>query len=254
MQATGRRAAPSRTPVSSPFCDPTSPLSTSIPEPPPTPTLRAGITAALPLAVAVAAFGASFGVLARAAGFDGVAAIVMSATTFAGSAQLAAVSVLGAGGGAAAAILAAVLLNTRYTPIGLSAASALDGGRFRRVLEAQLIVDESWALAQRGGRLDRRLLLGAGVTLYAGWMVGTVLGVLFGGLVGDPARLGLDAAFPALFAGLLLAQLRTAVARVVALLGAAIALGLTPVLRPGLPLVCACAALLVALRRRTVPR
>ena len=42
-------------------------------------------------------FGASFGVLARSAGFDPVASIVMSATTFAGSAQFAAVSVLGAG-------------------------------------------------------------------------------------------------------------------------------------------------------------
>jgi len=76
----------------------------------------------------------------------------MSLTTFAGSAQLAAVSVLGAGGGAAAAILAAVLLNSRYVPIGLSAASALDGGRLRRALEAQLVVDEPghWPSARVG--------------------------------------------------------------------------------------------------------
>jgi len=59
------------------------------------------------------ALSASFGVLARTAHFDVLAAVVMSATTFAGSAQIAAVSVLGAGGGIAAAVVAALLLNVR---------------------------------------------------------------------------------------------------------------------------------------------
>ena len=78
----------------------------------------AGLRAVAPLLPAVLAFGVSFGVLARAAGFDGSAAIAMSLTTFAGSAQFAVVSVLDAGGTAAAAIVAAVLLNARYGPMG----------------------------------------------------------------------------------------------------------------------------------------
>ena len=48
-----------------------------------------------------------------------LAPIVMSATTFGGSAQYAAISVLDSGGGAAAAIAAAVLLNARYAPISI---------------------------------------------------------------------------------------------------------------------------------------
>ena len=83
---------------------------------------RAGLRAVLPLAPAVFAFGASFGVLAMSAGMGAPASIVMSATTFAGSAQFAIVSVLGAGGTAAAAIVAAVLLNARYGPMALAAA------------------------------------------------------------------------------------------------------------------------------------
>jgi AzlC protein len=78
-------------------------------------------------------------VLARAAGFDALAAIVFSATTFAGSAQFATVSVLGDGGTTAAAIGAAVLLNARYLAIGFTAAGALAGGWRRRLLEAQLV-------------------------------------------------------------------------------------------------------------------
>src|SRR5918998_1649986 len=79
---------------------------------------RDGIRALLPLMPAIVAFGASFGVLARAAGVDALAAVVMSATTFAGSAQFAVVSVLGAGGTAPAAIGAPGLPKARDPAMG----------------------------------------------------------------------------------------------------------------------------------------
>jgi len=211
---------------------------------------RDGMQAALGLGVAVFAFGASFGVLARAAGFPTLAALVMSMTTFGGSAQFATVSVLSAGGGVAAAVAAATMLNARYGPIGLSAASALRGWRGRRLLEAQLIVDESWALAGRGGHIERHLLLGAGVVMYTAWVTGTAVGLAFGGVLGDPTRIGLDAAFPALFLGLLVTQLRSRDALLAAVLGAVIAVALIPVLRPGLPIICSCAACAIGWRRR----
>ena len=78
----------------------------------------AGARAAAPIAIAAALFGASFGVLARDAGMGIVPPIVMSLTTFAGSAQFAVASVLESGGALTAAIVAAVLLNLRYLAIG----------------------------------------------------------------------------------------------------------------------------------------
>ena len=169
-----------------------------------------GLRLAAPIAVAAFAFGVSFGLLARAAGMGLVAPLVMSATTFAGSAQFAAASILGAGGGIVAAATAAVLLNARYAPISIAVAPGFVGGSvLRRLLESQLIVDETWALATgRGGRINRGLLLGAGLALYPAWLLGTALGVLGGERLGDPERLGLDAAFPALFLALLLPQVR----------------------------------------------
>jgi predicted branched-subunit amino acid permease len=203
----------------------------------------------LPLMPAIVAFGASFGVPARAAGIDSLAALVMSATTFAGSAQFAVVSVLGAGGTAAAAIGAAVLLNARYAPMALAASGAFRGGPLRRLLEAQLLVDESWALSSRGGRFDRKLLLGAGGILYVGWNAGTAIGVLAGDSLTDPATLGLDAAFPALFLALLAPLVRSGGRNPVAaaVMGAGIALALTPVAPAGVPVIAATAACLVGL-------
>ncbi len=207
---------------------------------------RTGARRAAPLAVAVGGFGISFGVLARAIGLGWMAPIAMSATTFAGSAQFAALGVLDAGGSVAAAVLAGVLLNARYGPIGVSVSPALTGPAWRRFLEAQLIVDESWAISQTGpGRHDRRLLLGSGLLLYGAWVTGTAVGALGGRALGDPAALGLDAAFPALFLALLRPQLRAWRARPAACLGAGIALALTPLTPPGVPIVAAAAACLL---------
>src|SRR5205085_4712451 len=213
--------------------------------------LRDGARRAMPIAIAVFPFGVSFGLLARSVGMGGVAPIVMSATTFAGSAQFAAASILDAGGTAAAAILAAVLLNVRYAPISISVGSLFGGAGPKRLVQSQLIVDESWALASRGGdRFDRNVLLGAGLLLYPTWVAGTALGVLGAGVLGNPSRLGLDAAFPALFLALLLPQLRGRRALTAAVAAAAIALALVPVVPAGIPIVAASAACLVGWRRR----
>jgi branched chain amino acid efflux pump len=211
---------------------------------------RAGAQAVASLSPAVAAFGVTFGVLAQEAGFGAPATVVFSATTFAGSAQFAAVSVVSAGGTVAAAIAAAVLLNVRYVPIGISVAPSLHGSTWERLARAQLVVDESWAIGHvGGGRYDAARILGAGLVLYPTWVVSTAAGCVAGDLLGDPATLGLDVAFPALFLALLVGQVHGRRATVAAVLGAAIALVLVPVVPAGLPIVAASAACLVGLRR-----
>ena len=210
-----------------------------------------GVRAAAPIGVAAAAFALSFGVLARAAGMGWAAPLVMSATTFAGSAQFAVASILNDGGAAAAAITAAVMLNARYAPIGISVASSFEGSPLKRLLQAQLVVDESWAIAlRRRGGFDVRVLLGAGALLYVCWNGGTALGVLLGDAIGNPNRIGLDAAFPALFLALLVTQVTGRRELTAALLGGGIALVLIPFTPAGVPIVAGATACLVGWRAR----
>ena len=214
--------------------------------------LRAGAVTALPLAIAVGLFGVSFGVLsASSGGMGALPAIAMSVSTFAGSAQFAAASILAGGGQPIAAIAAALLLNARYLPIGVSVAPYLRGGPLRRLATAQLVVDESWAIAARGdGRFDSQRLVGAGVVLWLAWVAGTVIGVIGGEALGDPVALGLDAAFPALFLALLMLQIRSSQAVAAAVLGAGIALALVPFTPAGVPIIAAAGAALIGLARR----
>jgi 4-azaleucine resistance transporter AzlC len=213
------------------------------------PRIRDGVRAALPLAPSPILFGLSYGVLADATGFGGAAAVVMSATTFAGAAQFASASVLDAGGTIAAAILAAVFLNARYVAISVTVASIFPGGRLRRLVESQAIVDESWALAGRRGRFEWPILVGSGVVFYALWVASTAAGTLIGGVLEDPKELGLDAAFAALFLALAVPYLRDPRARRAAALAAVITLALTPFAPAGVPIVAASVACLIGLRR-----
>jgi 4-azaleucine resistance transporter AzlC len=213
------------------------------------PRLRDGMRAALPLAPSPILFGLSYGVLADATGFGSAAAIVMSATTFAGAAQFAVASVFDAGGTVTAAVLAAIFLNARYVAISMTVSSIFRGGKVRRLVESQAIVDESWALSGSRGRFEWPILVGSGLVFYVLWVGSTAAGTVIGGVLDDPNALGLDAAFAALFLALAVPYLREPRARQAAALAAGIVLVLTPFAPSGVPIIAAAAACLLGLRR-----
>jgi predicted branched-subunit amino acid permease len=193
----------------------------------------------------------SFGVLAQPV-MGNVAPIVMSALMFAGSAQFAATAVLAAGGGAAAAIVAGLLMNLRYLPMGIAIAPSLRGGALRRAAVGLTMIDFSWAASSRGGgRFDPEFMVAATAPSYPAWVGGTAIGVFAGDLISDPGAFGLDAIFPAFFLCLLVeGELRPGRPALVAALGSLIALALIPFTPAGVPVIAASAAALIGLMPR----
>jgi predicted branched-subunit amino acid permease len=212
-------------------------------------SVGAGIRAALPLGPPTVLLGASFGVLARPV-MGWLAPIAMSVVVFSGAAQFAALSVLAAGGAAGAAIVAGVLMNARWLPMGFAIGPSLRGRAPARAAQAQAIVDASFVMANRGdGTFDRGMLLGATAVQAIAWWTGTALGVLVGPSLPDPVDLGLDAIFPAFYLALLAGEAHGRRALPAAAAGAAITVALMPVAPVGLPIIAACAGALVGLRR-----
>lgn len=200
---------------------------------------------ALSIGLAVAPFGVVFGVACAEAGLTWLDAAGFSALTFAGSSQFAAVGVLGDGGTAAAAIGAGLLLNVRSLAFGVLLAPVLDGPRWKRALFAQLVIDESTAVAtvQDGRRWRRYGFLAGGLSVFVIWNLTTLLGVALAS-IGDEfiTDWGLDAAAPAAFLGLLWPRLVGPTGgdgRRIALLGAAIAALVVPFTPPGIPILLA---------------
>ena len=206
---------------------------------------------ALSLAVPMVVFGISFGVLSVSAGFGLAQTCAMSLLAFTGASQFLYVSVLGAGGTVLSALAPALLLAARNGVYATSLGSVLAPHPWRRAAEAQLVIDESTAMAhaQGGAGAKRRAFLLTGLTVLAAWNLGTLVGAAVGSDLGDPRRLGLDAIFPAVFIALLAPQLRRGGAVGAALAGAAVALVLLPVAPVGVPVLAATLAALPALRR-----
>jgi 4-azaleucine resistance transporter AzlC len=204
-------------------------------------------------AISLAAFavGVSFGAIAVAAGLPVWAVFAMSVLVFAGGSQFMAVGLVAAGN-PVAAVFAGLLLNARHLPFGLAVADAVGSGWRRQLLGSHILIDESVAftMAQSDQAGRRRAYWLTGAALFVTWNVGTVLGVLLGGSVGDTDSLGLDAAFPAGLIALLLPSLRDRDTRTVAVGGAALAVLTTPLLPAGLPVLLALGALVLVWRER----
>jgi 4-azaleucine resistance transporter AzlC len=211
---------------------------------------------ALGIAAYAAAFGASFGAVSVASGLSVVQTCVLSVVMFTGASQFAFVGVIGGGGSALAAIPAALLLGLRNTFYGVRMAGILDARGRRSALAAQLVIDETTAMAITRStlRTQRYAFWVTGASLFVLWNLGTLAGALGGSAVGDPETLGLDAAVPAAFLALLWPRLDDATNRAVAIGGAAVAAALVPFLPPGIPVLAAAPIALVAGLRGRAPR
>jgi 4-azaleucine resistance transporter AzlC len=206
--------------------------------------------AAVTLGAAVGVFGISFGVVATGAGLSVPMVCAFSVLVFTGATQFAAVGVLASGGSPISAIGTGLLLGARHLGYGLALHPLLPTSRRKRLLAAQLLIDESTAMAT--AQEDRAHAEGAfwwaGLSVFVMWNLGTLIGALFGDALGDPTDLGLDAVFPAAFLALLVPMLRQGDARVATAVGAGIALVLVSFTPPGVPIVAAALGALVAAR------
>ncbi|MFV0126493.1 AzlC family ABC transporter permease [Streptomyces sp. HMX112] len=212
----------------------------------------AGVRVGVGLAAAGFVLAVTFGAFARTEGWGILAPVVCSLIVFSGSAQFALATALAGGGGVPTAIAAAALINGRFIPMGVAVAGDLRGGRIRRALEGQAVVDGSWVAAHLGGgRFDRYKLFGATVVQWPAWVAGTALGVVAAPPEGLMETLGLDVVFPAFFLLLLLDELRgPRTARVAAALGASLAAGLVLLVPAGIALLGSSAAALLGLRAK----
>jgi 4-azaleucine resistance transporter AzlC len=174
----------------------------------------------------------------------------MSLLVFTGGSQFAAVGVLGSGGAATTAVVNALLLGARNAAYGLSVASLLRGPLWRRAVAAQLVIDETTAMARSQATEEdaRGAFWLTGASVFVCWNLGTLAGALAGAGLGDPGTYGLDAMFPAAFLALLAPQLRQKGAPAAALAGALIAVVLLPLTPAGIPVIAALLGVLVGLR------
>jgi 4-azaleucine resistance transporter AzlC len=215
-----------------------------------------GVRALLPMHLGVMPFGVIYGIVALQSGIPPLAAVLMSSVVFAGSAQFLLAQLVGVGAPALLMVGAAGVVNLRHALYSASVAPVLGHLPWRwKVLLAYLLTDEAYAaaiphlLASPRSAQAHWILFGAGFTLWAGWQVATVVGVVLGARL--PNNLSLDFALPLTFIAIVVPLLTDRRRIAVAVLS-----GMLAVLLAGLPykLGLFCAALAALLLAAISPR
>ena len=186
-------------------------------------------------------YGTAFGAASIAAGFSVLQTCLLSLLAFSGASQFAVVGVMGAGGTAIAGIATASLLGVRNMLYALRMAPLLRVSGFKKVIAAQVTIDESTGVALSQEKLGTEAmkqgfwLTGFGVYIF--WNIFTLLGALGAKAMGNPSAWGLDAAVPAAFLGLVWPRLTNKLERALAVCALVLAVLLSPVLSAGLPII-----------------
>ena len=210
------------------------------------------LRAAIGIGLYAGAFGASFGAISVGSGLTLAQTMVLSLVMFTGASQFAFVGVVAGGGSPFAAVAASLLLAVRNAFYGVALSEILHPRGLARLWTAHFVIDETtgMAVSQASPRARRYAFWATGIILFFLWQLGSLSGALVGRAI-NPSAVGLDSAAPAVFLALLWPSLRRRDARWVALGGAALALALVPLTPPGVPVVAAASAALVAGLRPT---
>jgi predicted branched-subunit amino acid permease len=202
---------------------------------------RATASQSLSVSFTVGLYGTAFGAASIAAGFSVLQTCLLSLLAFSGASQFAVVGVMGAGGTAIAGIATASLLGVRNMLYALRMAPLLRVSGFKKVIAAQVTIDESTGVALSQEKLGTEAmkqgfwLTGFGVYIF--WNIFTLLGALGAKAMGNPSAWGLDAAVPAAFLGLVWPRLTNKLERALAVGALVLAVLLSPVLSAGLPII-----------------
>jgi predicted branched-subunit amino acid permease len=186
-----------------------------------------------PVVISVTPFAAIVGVtIAQSQVVPPWAGLLAGPAIYAGSSQLAALSLLEDGAGVATIIATVAIINARLSMYG-----AVLEPRFRsqptwfRWLAPHFLVDQTYAIATARTDLDdpgrfRRYWAAAGIVLGIGWTAAMGLALLLGPII--PADSPLTFAATAVFVGLLFPRLRERVARRPAAVAGVVALIASP--------------------------
>jgi len=202
---------------------------------------RATIAQSFSVSFTVGLYGIAFGAAGIAAGFSLLQTCSLSLLTFSGASQFAVVGVIGSGGSALSGIATASLLGIRNGLYGLRMAPILQVRGMRRILAAQVTIDESTGVAiGQESRGTSAMKLGfwlTGFGVYFFWNLFTLVGALGAEAMGNPSAWGLDAAVPAAFLGLVWPRLLGKFERALAVAAICLALLLTPYVAAGIPII-----------------
>ncbi|NDV85530.1 branched-chain amino acid ABC transporter permease [Aurantimonas aggregata] len=190
--------------------------------------IRAALRQLLPVMLAVMPFGMVYGAVAVAEGLTLWQAMGFSIAVYAGASQLAALQMIGVAAPIWSVLLTVVALNFRHVLYSASVGRHLT--RFSPLEKAAaffLLTDPMFGAAEARvlqRPLTKTFYFAYGILLYLVWIGSTLIGAVFGSMIGDSEKYGLDFVLPVYFLALLMTFRGRSAFYLVALSSAAVSL------------------------------
>lgn len=158
-------------------------------------TFKEGLKDGIPIGLGYLSVSFGIGIAAVAAGLSPLIALIISMTNETSAGQKAGLDLitecLPLAEGIITMILSQLVINLRYSLMGISLSQRLDGSFTTpwRMLLSFSITDEIFAVAStKGEKVGVKYFAGLSTIPYVGWSLGTLLGALAGTLLPDMVR------------------------------------------------------------------
>src|SRR3989449_516382 len=163
--------------------------------------------AAVPVVLGYLGIGIAAGVVERAAGLSYAEVLLISAVLYAGSAQFVVTSMLLLASPGSAIVLTVFFLNLRHLLLSAALAPALRGvPAWKNALLGLQLTDETFVVASGRRPLSPAWMAGLNLAAWSAWAMANLAGAALSGAARDTRTLAF--ALPAMFAGLLVLQVR----------------------------------------------
>ena len=144
-----------------------------------------GIKDGIPICLGYLSVSFGFGILAVGLGLSILSAVGISLTNLTSAGQVAGVGIIAAGGSLLEMALTQLVINIRYSLMGISLSQKLDGSfnTFHRMVASFGITDEIFAVAVSQKYVSPFYMYGLTVISALGWVLGTFLGAAAGNIL-----------------------------------------------------------------------
>lgn len=144
-----------------------------------------GIKDGIPICLGYLSVSFGFGILAVGLGLSILSAVGISLTNLTSAGQVAGVGIIAAGGSLLEMALTQLVINIRYSLMGISLSQKLDGSfnTFHRMVASFGITDEIFAVAVSQKSVSPFYMYGLTVISALGWVSGTFLGAAAGNIL-----------------------------------------------------------------------
>lgn len=148
-------------------------------------TFREGLKDGLAIGLGYLSVSFSFGILAVASGLSWWQAVLVSTTNITSAGQVAGVGIMASSGGLIEMMVSQIIINLRYSLMAISLSQKTDKSMTSliRALLAYGLTDEIFGVAvSKKHDVGSKYFFGLTVLPVAGWVLGTLLGAVLGGI------------------------------------------------------------------------